>query len=60
MSGKEYSKIMLFNKWDVSDIEVNDLGLKRVISLNPSMVIPISFGRHEHQRLRKLVNLMND
>lgn len=53
MSGKEYSKIMLFNKWDVSDIEVNDLGLKRVISLNPSMVIPVSFGRHEHQRLRK-------
>ena len=53
MSGKEYSKIMLFNKWDVSDIEVNDLGLKRVISLNPSMVIPVSFGRHEHQRLKK-------
>lgn len=53
MSGKEYSKIMLFNKWDVSDIEVNDLGLKRVISLHPSMVIPVSFGRHEHQRLKK-------
>ncbi|HJS64800.1 MAG: 30S ribosomal protein S7 [Nitrososphaeraceae archaeon] len=53
MSGKEYSKIMLFNKWDVSDIEVNDLGLKRVISLNPSMVVPVSFGRHEHQRLKK-------
>lgn len=53
MSGKEYSKIMLFNKWDVSDIEINDLGLKRVISLNPSMVIPVSFGRHEHQRLKK-------
>ena len=53
MSGKEYSKIMLFNKWDVSDIEVNDLGLKRVISLNPSMVIPVSFCRHEHQRLKK-------
>lgn len=53
MSGKEYSKIMLFNKWDVSAIEVNDLGLKRVISLNPSMVVPVSFGRHEHQRLKK-------
>ena len=53
MSGKEDSKIMLFNKWDVSDIEVNDLGLKRVISLNPSMVVPVSFGRHEHQRLKK-------
>ena len=53
MSGKEDSKIMLFNKWDVSDIEVNDLGLKKVISLSPSMVVPVSFGRHEHQRLKK-------
>ena len=53
MSGKESSKIMLFNKWNVSEVEVSDLGLKRVISLNPSMVIPVSFGRHEHQRLKK-------
>lgn len=53
MSGKEYSKILLFHKWDTSGIEVSDLGLRRVISLNPSMVIPVSFGRHEHQRLKK-------
>ncbi|MDR4510624.1 MAG: 30S ribosomal protein S7 [Nitrososphaeraceae archaeon] len=53
MSGKESSKILLFRKWDTSNIEISDLGLQRVISLNPSMVIPVSFGRHEHQRLKK-------
>jgi small subunit ribosomal protein S7 len=50
---KEHVNILLFNKWDTSDIEVTDLGLQRVISLKPSAVIPISFGRHEHQRLKK-------
>ena len=53
MSGKESSKILLFRKWDTSNIEISDPGLQRVISLTPSMVIPISFGRHEHQRLKK-------
>jgi small subunit ribosomal protein S7 len=53
MSGKENSKIMLFHKWDTSNIEIFDLGLRRVISLNPSMVVPVTFGRHEHQRLKK-------
>jgi len=52
MSGKEQVHILLFNRWDTSKIEVNDLGLQKVISLKPS-VIPITFGRHEHQRLRK-------
>ena len=51
--GKEHVNILLFNKWDTSGIEVTDLGLQRVISLKPSAVIPISFGRHEHQRLKK-------
>ena len=51
--GKEQPNILLFNKWDTREIEVADLGLKSVISLKPSAVIPISFGRHEHQRLKK-------
>jgi small subunit ribosomal protein S7 len=51
--GKEQVNILLFNKWDTSGIEVTDLGLQRAISLKPSAVIPISFGRHEHQRLKK-------
>jgi small subunit ribosomal protein S7 len=56
---KENVNMLLFNKWDTSGIEVTDLGLQRVISLKPSAVIPISFGRHEHQRLKKAdVNLI--
>jgi small subunit ribosomal protein S7 len=53
MSGKEQGNILLFNKWDTRKIEVNDPGLRNVISLKPSAVIPITFGRHEHQRLKK-------
>lgn len=53
MSGKEQANILLFNKWDTRKIEVNDPGLRNVISLKPSAVIPITFGRHEHQRLKK-------
>src|SRR3712207_3352852 len=44
--------IQLFHKWDMSNIEINDPGLKSVINLKPA-VIPITFGRHEHQRLKK-------
>jgi small subunit ribosomal protein S7 len=57
--GKENVNMLLFNKWDTSGIEVTDLGLQRVVSLKPPAVIPISFGRHEHQRLKKAdVNLI--
>jgi small subunit ribosomal protein S7 len=52
MSGKEQVHIQLFHKWDAKDIEINDPGLKNVISLKPA-VIPVTFGRHEHQRLKK-------
>jgi small subunit ribosomal protein S7 len=52
MSGKEQANLLLFSKWDTRKIEISDMGLKRVISLKPS-VIPITFGRHEHQRIRK-------
>lgn len=53
MSGKEQTNILLFNKWDTNNIEIIDEGLKNVIPLSPSMTIPITFGRHEHQRLKK-------
>jgi len=53
MSGREQVNIKLFNKWDTNKIEVTDIGLSRVISLKPSAVIPVTFGRHEHQRLKK-------
>jgi small subunit ribosomal protein S7 len=53
MSGKEQTNMLLFNKWDTTNIEIEDEGLKKVIHLHPSMTIPITFGRHEHQRLKK-------
>src|SRR5215216_5614324 len=52
MSGKEQVNIQLFHRWDMSNIEINDPGLKSVINLKPA-VIPVTFGRHEHQRLKK-------
>jgi len=53
MSGKEQVNMLLFNKWDTRLIEIVDEGLKNVIQLYPSMTIPVTFGRHEHQRLKK-------
>src|ERR671916_3419485 len=52
MSGKEQVNIHLFHRWDLSNIEINDPGLKSVINLKPA-VIPITFGRDEHQRMKK-------
>ena len=53
MSGKEQINMLLFNKWDTSEISIEDVGLKNVILIQPFMTIPITFGRHEHQRLKK-------
>jgi small subunit ribosomal protein S7 len=53
MSGKEQNNILLFNKWDTNEISIADEGLKNVILVRPNMSIPITFGRHEHQRLKK-------
>jgi len=49
---KETEKIRLFNKWDFTDLEVQDIGLKRYICLKP-VFLPHSGGRHEHQRFEK-------
>ena len=53
MPGKDQPNVLLFNKWDVRKIEVKDPGLQNVIALLPAVVIPITFGRHEHQRMKK-------
>ena len=44
--------MFLFNKWNTTDIDIHDTGLKNVIAMDPA-IIPVSFGRHEHQRLKK-------
>ena len=43
---------LLFRKWDMSDIEIKDIGLKNAISLKKS-VIPMSFGRSALKRFNK-------
>ena len=45
-------EILLFRKWNLSGIEVEDLGLKNVLCLKPS-VIPHTHGRHEHKKFGK-------
>ena len=45
-------KILLFGRWDISEVEVSDVGLQRVLSLRPS-VIPHTHGRHEHKKFGK-------
>ncbi|MGB9717636.1 MAG: 30S ribosomal protein S7 [Thermoproteota archaeon] len=42
----------LFDKWDISGIEVKDPGLAQVVSLRP-VVIPHSGGRHEKRKFWK-------
>ncbi len=46
------SEIKIFNEWDVSQVEVKDLGLQKYISLTPSITCH-THGRHEHKRFRK-------
>jgi small subunit ribosomal protein S7 len=44
--------LLLFNRWDFKEVKVTDPGLVNVVSLKP-MLVPISFGRHEHKRFGK-------
>jgi len=45
-------KILLFDKWDFSEVQVKDISLKRVININP-VYYPHSFGRHAEKRFAK-------
>jgi|SRR3989344_1940788 len=46
------TEIKLFNRWDVSAIEVNDPGLKRYINLNP-LLVPKTYGRNTKMQFWK-------
>lgn len=46
------SNLMLFRKWDYSQVKVEDPGLQKVLSLKPT-IMPATFGRHEHKRFGK-------
>ena len=48
----ETQNLLLFRKWDLSDIQINDLGLKNAISLRKS-IMPLAFGRSALKRFNK-------
>ncbi|MEK6945139.1 MAG: 30S ribosomal protein S7 [Thermoproteota archaeon] len=48
----ETQKLLLFRKWDLSDIEIQDRGLKNVISLR-QCIMPLTFGRSALKRFNK-------
>ena len=48
----EYPNLHLWNKWDFTQVKVEDIGLQSVIDLRPTLV-PHSGGRHEHQKFAK-------
>jgi small subunit ribosomal protein S7 len=55
---KPPQEIKLFGKWSFKEIQVQDVGLKKYISLMP-VFVPHSMGRHEHHRFYKArVNLV--
>lgn len=49
---KSTPKILLFGRWDTSDVVVNDVSLKDYISLKP-VVIPHTHGRHAKKHMAK-------
>lgn len=48
----ETLNLLLFRKWDTSEIDIKDPGLKNVISLKKE-IMPVSFGRSALKRFNK-------
>lgn len=48
----ETGNLLLFRRWDLSKIEIKDLGLKNAISLNKT-IMPLTFGRSALKRFNK-------
>ncbi len=48
----EYPNLLLWNRWDMTGVEIEDQGLGNVISLRP-VLVPHSGGRHEHKKFAK-------
>ena len=45
-------ELLVFGKWDPTEVQVKDVGLVRYISLRP-VLIPHTSGRHAHKRFHK-------
>jgi small subunit ribosomal protein S7 len=48
----EYPNLLLWGRWDLSGVRVENEGLKNVISVKP-VLVPNSGGRHEHKKFGK-------
>ncbi len=48
----ETQNLLLFRKWDTSNIEIQDIGLKNAISLKKT-IMPLTFGRSALKRFNK-------
>jgi small subunit ribosomal protein S7 len=54
----EAPRLLLFEKWDMEGIKIQDQGLQKAISLKPS-IAGTTMGRHEHKKFGKLeVNIV--
>jgi small subunit ribosomal protein S7 len=45
-------QLLVFGKWDPTEVQINDVGLVRYISLRP-VLLPHTSGRHAHKRFHK-------
>ncbi|MCY3411381.1 MAG: 30S ribosomal protein S7 [Candidatus Heimdallarchaeota archaeon] len=45
-------ELLLFNKWSMTDVDVEDMGLQKYINLD-HIVFPHTSGRHTNQRFKK-------
>ena len=54
MAGKKKAtgKILLFGRWDTSDVVVSDVSLRDYISLRP-IIVPHTHGRHARKHMAK-------
>jgi small subunit ribosomal protein S7 len=48
----EYPNLLLWNRWDLTQVKVEDEGLMNVINVRP-VLVPHSGGRHEHKKFGK-------
>jgi len=48
----EYPNLLLWGRWDLTGVKVQDPGLQGVISIRP-VLVPHSGGRHEHKKFGK-------
>ena len=52
MAETETTQRLLFNKWDLGEVQITDPGLVRYISLNP-VIVPHSTGKFTRQEFNK-------